>query len=229
MLYSGKRDHGFGMLNVFFCTRYNVNVCVVHITMLLLIVCLVSTRTDFGTTSKSNTRHVAPSTRRTYQSGLNAFNIPPFLASSLTLEYFCVYVSQHVSYKILKVYLPGIRLDHIEQGLADPTESASLHLVCRGIRRQQGDNRRTRLPITINLLQVLKEQLQTSPLLYCYGTTHAVGCVYCGFLWIFTRKRTNTQSLLVKHHYFLEANVHYLKSVKDRPISSWPNYPIISH
>ena len=115
---------------------------------------------------------VAPSTRRTYQSGLNAFNkfchafgIPPSPASSLTLEYFCVHVSQHVSYKTLKVYLSGIRLAHIEQGLADPTESASLHLVCRGIRRQQGDNRRTRLPITINLLRVLKEQLRTST---CY-------------------------------------------------------------
>ena len=90
-----------------------------------------------GTTGKSNTgQHpcladpvlhrsllqchysgVAPSTRQTYQSGLNAFNkfchvfgIPPFPASSLTLEYFCVHVSQHVSYKTLKVYFSGICL-----------------------------------------------------------------------------------------------------------------------
>ena len=84
----------------------------------------------------------------------------PFPASSLTLEYFCAQVSQHISYKTLKVYLSGIRLAHIEQGLPDPTDSTSLHLVCRGIRRQQGDHQRIRLPITINLLRLLKQQLR---------------------------------------------------------------------
>ena len=56
------------------------------------------------------------------------------------------------------MYLSGIHLGHIERGLPDPT----LHLVCRGICRQQGDSRRVRLPITINLLCLLKEQLRTS-------------------------------------------------------------------
>ena len=112
---------------------------------------------------------VAPSTRRTYQSGLTAFNtfchqfgIVPFPASSLTLEYFCAHVSQQISCKTLKVYLSEICLAHIERGLPDPTKSTSLHLVCRGIRRQQGDSRRVWLPITINLLRLLKEQLRTS-------------------------------------------------------------------
>ena len=112
---------------------------------------------------------VAPSTHRTYQSGLTAFNtfchqfgIIQFPASSLTLEYFCAHASQQISYKTLKVYLSGIRLAHIERGLPDPTESTSLHLVYRGIRRQQGDSRRVRLLITINLLRLLKEQLRTS-------------------------------------------------------------------
>ena len=82
----------------------------------------------------------------------------PFPASSLTLEYFCVQASQQVSYKTLKVYLSGICLAHIERGLPDPTDSYSLHLVCRGIRRQQGDSQRTRLPITINILRLLKER-----------------------------------------------------------------------
>ena len=112
---------------------------------------------------------VTPSPRQTYQAGLNAFikfctdfGIPPFPASSLTLEYFCVHSSQHVSYKTLKVYISGICLAHIEQGMADPTKSTLLHLVYRGIHCQQGDNQRTRLPITINLLRVLKEQLRIS-------------------------------------------------------------------
>ena len=99
---------------------------------------------------------VAQSTRRTNQSGFNVFimffsqfDIP---ASSVILEYFCVHPPQHVSYKALKVYLSSIRA-HIEQGSPDPTESATLHLVRRGIHREQGDNQRTRLPITINLLR----------------------------------------------------------------------------
>ena len=49
---------------------------------------------------------------------------------------------------------------HIEQGLLDPTTDESLHLVCRGIRRQQDNPERKRLPITINLLRTLKSQLR---------------------------------------------------------------------
>ena len=37
-----------------------------------------------------------------------------------------------------------------------------LQLVCRGIRRMQGDRCPTRLPITVNLLQTLKCELQQS-------------------------------------------------------------------
>ena len=84
----------------------------------------------------------------------------PFPASSLTLEYFCIQASQQVSYKTLKVYLSGIRLANIERGLPHPTDSHSLHLVCRGICCQQGDSQRTRRPITINILRLLKEQLR---------------------------------------------------------------------
>ena len=122
---------------------------------------------------------VAPSTRRTYQSGFNAFimfcsqfDITPFAASSLTLEYFCAHASLHVSYKTLKVYLSSIRLAYIEQGLPDPTESTILHLVCRGTHRQQGDNQRTRLPTTLQLL-------------HHFGVAYTVGSIHCCILWIF--------------------------------------------
>ena len=136
---------------------------------------------------------VAPSTRRPYQSGFNAFimfcsqfDITPFPSSSLTLEYFCAHASQHVSYNTLKVYLSSIRLAYIEQGLPDPTESATLHLVYRGIRHQQGDTQRTRLPITINLLRTLKEQLRLSS----YYTTleqHMLWAVFTVALYGFFR------------------------------------------
>ena len=78
----------------------------------------------------------------------------------MTLQYFCTDRSQYISYKTLKVYLVAMRMMHIEQGLLDPTTDESLHLVCRGIRRQQDNPERKRLPITIDLLRTLKSQLR---------------------------------------------------------------------
>ena len=72
------------------------------------------------------------------------------------------------------------RLAHIDQGLSNPTESATLHLVCRGTHHQQGDNQRTRLPITINLLQTLKKQLQLSSY---YTIWSGVCCEQYSLLW----------------------------------------------
>ena len=109
---------------------------------------------------------VAQTTRRTYQSGLaryytfcSQYNLTAIPASSLTLQYFCAQQSQHVSCKTIKVYLVAIRLAHIESGMSDPTVESLLKLVCRGIRRLQGDNQCTCLPITVNLLLTLKNQL----------------------------------------------------------------------
>ena len=51
-----------------------------------------------------------PSTRCVYQSGIKAFSdkfkIQPLPAASLTLQFFCVDVSSHASYKTLKVRIP---------------------------------------------------------------------------------------------------------------------------
>ena len=79
------------------------------------------------------------------------FNITPTPTSSLTLQYFCVDKSQSVSYKTLKVYLATIHLMYKENSFTDPTTDESLHLVCRGIRRQQNSSKYVRLPITIKI------------------------------------------------------------------------------
>ena len=112
---------------------------------------------------------VAPSTQQTYNSGINSylnfcarFNIQPYPASSLTLQFFCTDLSRHISYKSIKAYLAGIRLAHLELGHSDPTVDESLRLVIRGIRRMQGDSCRQRLPITIDLLRTLKQQIRIS-------------------------------------------------------------------
>ena len=108
---------------------------------------------------------VAPSTHRTYRAGIrsyqqfcNQFNIQQFPATSLTLRYFCTSIAQRVFYKTIKVYLAGIRLEHLERGLHDPTDNKLLQLT--GIKRSQGTTSRTRLPITIDLLRSLKTQLR---------------------------------------------------------------------
>lgn len=110
---------------------------------------------------------VSQSTHRTYQAGVRAlqqfctqYAIAAFPASPLTLCYFCCYMACQVSYKTIKVYLAGIRLEHLERGLEDPTQDELLHLLCTGIKRSQGTPIHTRLPITINVLQTLKSQLR---------------------------------------------------------------------
>ena len=109
---------------------------------------------------------VAHSRRRTYHSGLTKFqsfchqyNLTALPASCLTLQYFCVHEAQRISYNTIKVYLAAICLRHIEHGFHDPTTDNLLWLVCRGIRRRQGDNQRARQPITLNILRILKEKL----------------------------------------------------------------------
>ena len=87
---------------------------------------------------------VAPSICHTYRAGVrsyqqfcNQFNIQQFPATSLTLRYFCTSIAQRVSYKTIKVYLAGIRLEHLERGLHDPTDNKLLQLLCTGIKHSQ--------------------------------------------------------------------------------------------
>ena len=112
---------------------------------------------------------VAPSTRQMYTSGVNSylqfcsrFNIIPYPASSLTLQFFCADLARRVSYKSIKVYLAGIHLAHLESGYPDPTTDKPLCLVIRDKQRLQGESPRQRLPITTNILHTLKQQLRIS-------------------------------------------------------------------
>ena len=109
---------------------------------------------------------VAPSTRHTYQAGVRSyllfcdkFTISPFPASPLTLCYFCSYIASHVSHKTIKEYLSSVQLEHLERGHRDPTDDDLLCLLCKEIKRSQGDTSRPRLPVTINVLEALKTQL----------------------------------------------------------------------
>jgi len=65
-------------------------------------------------------------------------------------------MARQVSYKTIKVYLVGIHLEHLEKGFEDPNKDELLQLLYTGIKRSQGAQTRTRLPITITVLQTLK-------------------------------------------------------------------------
>jgi len=65
-----------------------------------------------------------------------------------------------VSYKTIKVYLARIHLEHLEKGFEDRINDELLQLLCTGIKRSQGAQTRTRLPIIITVLQTLKSQLR---------------------------------------------------------------------
>ena len=114
---------------------------------------------------------IAPSTRHTYKSGETSFlnfcttyNIPPYPASLLTLQFFCACLATHVSYKTIKVYLAGIRLAHLERGHADPTDIEPLQLLIRGVHHLQCESSCLCLPISIAVLHSLKHQLRISNL-----------------------------------------------------------------
>jgi len=65
---------------------------------------------------------------------------------------------------MIKVYLAGFCLAHLEQDHSDTTSDEPLCLGIRGICYSQGDFISQRLPITINLLRFLKRQLCTANL-----------------------------------------------------------------
>ena len=84
------------------------------------------------------------------------------LTTASIISNFTVFLCKQITVCISQVYLSGIRLWHIEEGFSDPTNDPLLQLVCRGIRRMQGDGCRTCLPITINILHTLKRELRQS-------------------------------------------------------------------
>ena len=80
-----------------------------------------------------------------------------------TLQLFVAHMARSVSFKTIKVYLAGLRLWHILKDLPDPTQNLLLSYTIKGIRCQQGDQVRTRLPITTSTLRLLKLRLQGFP------------------------------------------------------------------
>ena len=101
--------------------------------------------------------HSEDLSNRTFKQFCLQFSIP---TSPLTLHYFCCSRAHKVSHKTIKVHLAGIQLEHIERGFQDPTTDKLLHLLCKGIKCSHGTTKCTCLPITINILCILKCKLR---------------------------------------------------------------------
>ncbi len=121
---------------------------------------------------------LAASTHRTYSAGLRKFyefcsiyNLTtPFPISELHLCYFVAFLAeQDLAPSSCSTYLAAVRNAQIALGLPEPREHSSLPLLKRvlsGIRRcrlQQGKGcKKTRLPVTVELLKRMKDRLDQS-------------------------------------------------------------------
>ena len=87
-----------------------------------------------------------------------------FSAAETTLRFFAAYLADQVSFKTIKLYPAGIRFTHTENSLPDPFQEAPLlHLLLCGIKRMVGLSSCQLLPITVTLLQQIKEELARAP------------------------------------------------------------------
>ena len=114
---------------------------------------------------------IADSTRGSYQAGIRRYSNfcasrgwPSFPATETTLRFFAAYLADQVSFKTIKLYMAGIRFAHTENSLPDPFLAAPLlHLLLRGIKHTLGLTSLQHLPITMTLLQQIKEELARAP------------------------------------------------------------------
>ena len=112
---------------------------------------------------------LAQNTRRTYRVGVRCnlifcfhFSLPPLPPSEQVLMYFISHLARTVSIAMLKVYLAGVRMFFIEQGVPDPfRQFDTIRQLQQGIQRQKGQRpSQHRLPITPGILRKLRYALR---------------------------------------------------------------------
>ena len=115
---------------------------------------------------------LAASTRKSYATAQSQFlsfcrqlgrihsSGSPCPADEWTLCLFATFLAGSLQHSSIKVYLSGVRALHIEQGFADPLHNClRLQRVIRGIKRTQGSPSSNRLPITDDLMLVIRKSL----------------------------------------------------------------------
>ena len=106
----------------------------------------------------------------------------PCPAEEWTLCLFATFLANSMRRNSMKVYLPAVRALHIEQGFDDPlTNCLRLQRVLCGIKRMQGESQRQHIPITDNLMLVIKRSLNLNTVDHCKFWA-ACTLAYFGFL-----------------------------------------------
>ena len=115
--------------------------------------------------------------------------IQPIPTSECTLTLFISHLaSSNISQGTIKVYLSAVRHMHVCKGLHNHYNrqiTPRLHLILRGIKKRQAGmhSRKTRLPITIQMLSNIKALLSEKTPSYYYTTLWAMCCLaFFGFL-----------------------------------------------
>ena len=117
------------------------------------------------------TKGIAESTAKTYASAQKLFldfcsrlRLCPLPASEETLVLFVSEAAQSRTDGTIRCYLSGIRHLHIMHGFGNPLErTLRLDLVLRGIHRIKPKVSRPRLPITRQILRIIKSSLNAKP------------------------------------------------------------------
>jgi len=139
---------------------------------------------------------LAPSTVATYSAGKRKYilfctttKISPMPSSESTLILFVTHLAAaNISHTTIKVYLSAIRHMHIIAGLHNSFNeqlTPRLQLVIRGIKKSQAltTPQRVRLPITLAIMQSIKQRLSDQPHSYSNIMLWAACCLaFFGFL-----------------------------------------------
>lgn len=81
-------------------------------------------------------------------------------ADEQSLMRFATLLADNLNHLSIKVYLSTVRSVHIDNGFPDPLINClQLQRLLRGIKRVQGSAAPKRLPITVDILQVIKRSL----------------------------------------------------------------------
>ena len=139
---------------------------------------------------------LAPSTKRTYNTAqtryithCNSHNIAPLPVSQETLCSFVASLAvQGIAHKSIKSYLSGIHHFHITAYGQDPGigDMALLKYVLQGIKRSQlasaASRPRTRLPITVDIMRLLKRAWEAQGISHKHAMLWAACCTcFFGF------------------------------------------------
>lgn len=103
-------------------------------------------------------------------------------ADEQSLMRFAALLADNLHHSSIKVYLSAVRSLHIDNGLPDPLVNClKLQRLLRGIKRVQGSSPPSRLPITVDLLQIIQRSLDLR--VYDHVMLWAVCCLgFFGFL-----------------------------------------------